>query len=82
MVVVEIEYCVPCGLLESALHTQRELLGTFGRELDEVRLKPGHGGVFRVAIEDDIIFDKAVHGNEIAIDPIVDAVEQRFVADD
>lgn len=80
MVTVEIEYCVPCGLLGPAVTTQRELLDEFGRELDGVRLTTGHGGVFKVAVDDDVVFDKAEHGNEIDIDAIVEAVDDRVAA--
>lgn len=80
MVSVEIEFCVPCGLLDPAVRTQHELLETFGRDLDRVSLKTGHGGVFKVSIDDELVFDKAAHGNEIAIDAIVDAVDSRVSA--
>jgi len=81
MTTVEIEYCVPCGLLDPAVETQRELLETFGRGLDGVRLKTGHGGVFRVAVGDELVFDKAEHGNEIDLDLIVEEVDSRVAAD-
>lgn len=81
MTTVEIEYCVPCGLLDSAVETQRELLETFGRDLDGVRLTTGHGGVFRVSVGDELLFDKAEHGNEIDLDAIVEDVETRVAAD-
>lgn len=81
MVTVQIEYCVECGLLDPAVHTQRELLDRFGRDLDGVSLKTGHGGVFKVSVGDDLVFDKSVHGNEIALDAIVDAVDNRISAE-
>lgn len=80
MVSVEIEFCVPCGLLDPAVRTQHELLDRFGRDLDRVCLKPGHGGVFRVSVADELVFDKAAHGHEIALDAIVDAVDSRVSA--
>ena len=55
---VEIEYCVPCGHLDRAIETQRALLSQFGRQLDGVRLKTGHGGVFKIRVNDEEIFDK------------------------
>jgi selenoprotein W-related protein len=50
MTEVNIEYCVPCGLREYAVETQETLLDEFGRDLDGVRLQPGHGGVFRFTL--------------------------------
>lgn len=81
MPTVEIEYCVPCGLLDPAVETQRELLETFGRDLDGVSLRTGHGGVFRVSVGDELVFDKAEHGNQIDLDAIVEAVDSHVVAD-
>jgi len=80
MVTVDIEYCVPCGLLDPAVNTQRELLEEFGRDLDGVRLRTGHGGVFRVSVDDELVFDKDEHGNEIDLDAITAAVEDRIAA--
>ncbi|MFB6207590.1 MAG: SelT/SelW/SelH family protein [Haloglomus sp.] len=38
---VEIEYCVPCGLLDRAVDLQRNLLALFGQQLETVALRPG-----------------------------------------
>lgn len=80
MVTVEIEYCVPCGLLDPAIDTQRELLETFGRDLDGVRLTTGHGGVFRVLVDDELVFDRDEHGGGIDLDAISSTVEERVDA--
>lgn len=56
---VEIEYCVPCGHLDKAIETQRTLLAEFGQDLDGVRLKTGDGGVFKVRVDGEEIFDKS-----------------------
>lgn len=55
---VEIEYCVPCGHLNRAIDTQRVILEHFGRRVDEVRLKTGHGGVFTIRVNGERIYDK------------------------
>jgi selenoprotein W-related protein len=80
MTTVEIEYCVPCGLLDPAVETQRELLESFGRDLDGVRLTTGHGGVFKVSVNDELVFDKAERGNRIDLDEIVETVGDRVAA--
>jgi len=56
---IEIEYCVPCGHLDRAMDTQRAILESFGRRVDGVNLKTGHGGVFTVRVEDQQIYDKS-----------------------
>jgi len=54
---VEIEYCVPCGHLDRAIDTQRAILQQFGRRVDGVRLKTGHGGVFTIRVDSEQIYD-------------------------
>jgi selenoprotein W-related protein len=55
---VEIEYCVPCGHLNRAIDTQWVILEHFGRQVDGVRLKTGHGGVFTIRVDNEQIYDK------------------------
>ena len=45
---VEIEYCTQCRWLLRAAWLAQELLSTFGKDLGEVALQPGSGGVFEV----------------------------------
>lgn len=40
----------------------QELLSTFGQELGEVALIPGTGGVFRIAVDDELIWDRKEQG--------------------
>ena len=76
---VTIEYCVPCGLLNRAMQTQRELLQSFGRELEAVRLETGEGGVFRISVEGETIYDKEVDEG-FDIDEIKAEIRQTAVA--
>ncbi|MDY7081825.1 MAG: Rdx family protein [Halobacteria archaeon] len=73
MTEVEIEYCVPCGLLDRAQTVQRELLEEFGGELEGVRLKTGEGGVFKIRVDGEKVYDKD-EGNE---DYDTDRIKQR-----
>lgn len=77
MSTVEIEYCVPCGLLPAAVEVSRTVLERFGANLGELRLVPGEGGVFRVRVDDGVVFDKADEGYDL--DSIVDRVSRRMV---
>lgn len=78
MVTVEIEFCVPCGLLDPAMTTQRELLETFGQDLDRISLATGHGGVFKVTVDSDLVYDKAEHGTQIDLNEIKQEVDARI----
>ena len=55
---VEIEYCVPCGFLDRASDLQYLLLRTFGERLDGVTLRTGADGVFRVRVDEEVVYDK------------------------
>lgn len=59
---VVITYCTQCRwLLRAAWYTQ-ELLTTFHRELGEVALRPGNGGVFTVEAGGQVVWDRKVEG--------------------
>lgn len=78
MVSIEIEYCVPCGHLPRAQKLQEQILETYGQAVDGVRLKTGDGGVFRVSVDGELIFDKA----EDPYDPdaILEAIDSEIGA--
>lgn len=78
MTSVEIEYCVPCGMLERAQDVQKALLSEYGQRLDAVSLVTGDGGVFEVRTDGDVVFDK--ESDEYDVDAIVDAVGDRVSA--
>lgn len=71
---VDIEYCVPCGLLEPALDAERALLEAFGEELTCVRLTPSHGGVFKIRVDGALAYDKDTDGPNVDLE----AVEERI----
>lgn len=62
---VEIEYCVPCKKLPMAEKTQHVLLSQFGNDLDEVALKTGRGGVFKVRVDGEEVYDQAKDGFDV-----------------
>lgn len=61
----EIEYCVACGLLDKAVETQRQLLATYGNQLEGVLLRTGHNGVFKVRIDDELVLDAQQEGFDL-----------------
>ena len=70
---VEVEYCVPCGMLNRAQDVSGALLEQFGEEIDEVALVTGDDGVFVVRANDEVVFDKTE--DEYDVDAIVRAVK-------
>lgn len=76
MTTVEIEYCVPCGLLDQAVGLQRALLAEFGLNVDAVSLVTGDGGVFEVHVDGDVIYDKNEEGYDE--EAILERVRQRL----
>lgn len=71
---VEIEYCVPCGHLDRAIDTQKSILEHFGRDIDGVKLKTGHGGIFTIRVDGEEIYNKS---QGFDLDRIVDEIESR-----
>lgn len=58
MTTVEIEYCVPCGMLGRAQDVQEAILEEFGEEVDRVALVTGDSGTFEVRADGEVVFDK------------------------
>ena len=76
MTTVDIEYCVPCGMLDRAQTVQHQLLDRFGEELERVSLVTGDHGVFTVDVDGDRVFDKAE--DEYDVDEITRRVRDRL----
>ena len=59
---VAITYCTQCRWLLRAGWVAQELLTTFTTDLGEVALVPGTGGVFRVEVDDELLWDRTRDG--------------------
>ena len=59
---VTIEYCTQCRWLLRAAWMAQELLTTFEREIAELTLKPGTGGVFEVKAGEVRIWSRQAEG--------------------
>ncbi|MEV0765549.1 SelT/SelW/SelH family protein [Nocardia sp. NPDC050435] len=59
---VAIEYCTQCRWLLRAGWMAQELLNTFGTDLREVALVPSEGGVFRITVDDEQIWERKADG--------------------
>jgi selenoprotein W-related protein len=76
MTQVEIEYCVPCGLLERAEDVQHALLSEYGQRLDAVTLQTGDDGVFEVRVDGEDVYDK--EDDEFDVEQISERVGDRL----
>lgn len=59
---IEIEYCTQCRWLLRAAWIAQELLMTFEKEIGEVALQPGTGGVFEVRAEGTAVWSRSREG--------------------
>ena len=57
---VAIDYCTGCNWLLRAGWMAQELLSSLSDHLEEVALRPGSGGVFRVTVNDQVVWDRTV----------------------
>lgn len=61
--IITIEYCPKCGWMLRAAYMAQELLSTFSDEIGSVNLKPAEiGGTYKIAISDEVIFDRERDG--------------------
>lgn len=74
---IEIEYCVPCGYLERATEAQTRLLEEFGNAIEGVTLKTGRKGVFRFTADGETLYTKP---DEYDIDHIAGKVRAMLPA--
>jgi selenoprotein W-related protein len=56
---VEIEYCVPCGFRHKALQLSEAILAALETDIDELTLRTGSHGTFRVSVDDEVVYDSA-----------------------
>ncbi len=59
---IAITYCTQCQWLLRSAWMAQELLSTFGMELGEVSLRPGTGGVFEIACDGELIWERKRDG--------------------
>lgn len=59
---ITIRYCTGCNWLLRAAWIAQELLQTFGEDLGEVALIPGSGGIYEIAVDGRVIWDRKADG--------------------
>jgi len=79
MTTIEIEYCVPCGMLNRAQDVQEAILRQYGDSIDRVALVTGDDGIFVVRADDTVVFDKTEDNYDV--DAIVRELRAHVGAD-
>lgn len=59
---ITITYCTGCNWLLRAGWMAQELLSTFGEDLAEVALIPGHGGIYEIRLGDTLLWERKRNG--------------------
>ncbi len=59
---ITIVYCTQCNWMLRAAWMAQELLQTFGQDISEVALIPGTGGIFEIAADGILIWDRKADG--------------------
>jgi selenoprotein W-related protein len=59
---ITITYCTGCNWLLRAGWMAQELLSTFGEDLAEVALIPGHGGIYEIRLGDTLLWERKRDG--------------------
>ncbi|MCD7058766.1 SelT/SelW/SelH family protein [Pelagibacterium xiamenense] len=60
--VIAITYCTQCNWLLRSGWMAQELLSTFGADLGSVALVPGTGGIFEIAIDGALVWERKRDG--------------------
>jgi selenoprotein W-related protein len=77
--VLTIEYCSKCGWLLRAAYMAQEFLTTFMDELKSVNLQPSEtSGAYKISINDEIIFDRKLHGGFLDIKELKQLVRDKI----
>ena len=59
---IEIHYCIQCRWILRAAWMAQELLQTFESDIARVSLVPGSGGIFDIALNDQLIYSLMQEG--------------------
>ncbi|OHX13515.1 SelT/SelW/SelH family protein [Chromobacterium sphagni] len=78
---VAIHYCTGCRWLLRAGWLAQELLTTFEKELSEVALRPGSGGVFRIEVDGELLWDRSRDGGFPELKILKQLVRDRIAPD-
>ena len=75
---IVITYCTQCRWMLRATWLASELLNSFTTDIGELTLRPGIGGVFSVAVDDEVVWDRKVDGGFPDLGRLKRAVRDRI----
>ena len=75
---VEIEYCARCNFLPRATWVAHELLHTYGDFVAGLTLVPGHGGIFEVRVDGELLASTKTEGGFPEIRTLKEAINRRL----
>ena len=76
---ITIEYCPKCNWMLRAAYMAQEFLFTFSEYIDAVKLKPSEtAGVYKITIENEVIFDRKQHGGFMEIKELKQLVRDKI----
>jgi selenoprotein W-related protein len=78
---VTISYCTQCKWLLRAAWMAQEILSTFETEIDEVALRPGTGGLFRIQIGGELVWDRVRDGGFPDVKTLKRLIRDKVVPD-
>lgn len=59
---ISISYCTQCNWLLRSAWMAQELLSTFAEQLGGVTLIPGHGGIFEIRLDGELLWERKRDG--------------------
>jgi selenoprotein W-related protein len=75
---IEFVYCTGCRWMLRAAWMAQEVLSTFEKEVGEVALVPGSGGVFEIRVEEELVWSRAVDGGFPEIKQLKQVIRDRI----
>ena len=78
---VEISYCARCNFLPRATWVAQELLHTYGDFVSGLTLVPGHGGIFEVRVNGELVASTKTEGGFPEIRMLKEALN-RYLEED
>ncbi len=78
---VTITYCTQCNWLLRAAWMAQEVLQTFGINIGAVALVPGTGGIFAIALDDELLWERKRDGGFPDVKTLKQLVRDRIDPD-